>query len=81
MDSWKYLELTPIRLRVSWSDGYFSATAGYLSEASFGRSMTEAINGAGEMICQLFGAPVQAAKELGFSAELDKSAIIRIRAA
>ncbi|MEU6765512.1 hypothetical protein ABZ916_23665 [Streptomyces sp. NPDC046853] len=80
MDSWKYLKLTPIGLHVSWSDGYFSATAAYLGEAGFGKTLAEAINGAGEMVCRLFGAPVQIARELNLSAELDRSAIIRVQA-
>jgi len=79
-DSWKYLKLHPIQFRISWSDGYFSASVSYLGEASFGRTLAEAMNGAGEIICQLLGAPKETARELRLSAELDESAVRHIQA-
>ncbi|MEU8523397.1 hypothetical protein [Streptomyces sp. NPDC048577] len=80
-DSWKLLKSHPFRLRVSWSDGYYAASVAALAEASFGRTVAEAINGAGEMICQLFGAPAEFAPDLTLAAELDETAVRHIRTA
>ncbi|MFJ6637034.1 hypothetical protein ACIQMR_37790 [Streptomyces sp. NPDC091376] len=78
---WQTLKTIPITLRISWSDGYFSATAYHRDEASFGRTLPEAANRAAEMICHLLGAPIELAKEMNLSAELDASAIGHIRTA
>ncbi|MFB6901525.1 hypothetical protein [Streptomyces hydrogenans] len=78
--NWQTLKDVPITLRVSWSDGHFCATAYQLNEASFGKTLGEAVNGAGEMICRLIGAPVEIAREMNLSIELDVSAAARVRA-
>ncbi|MYS36331.1 hypothetical protein K388_06980 [Streptomyces sp. KhCrAH-43] len=80
-DSWKLLKSHPFRLRVSWSDGYYAASVAALAEASFGRTVAEAVNGAAEMICQLFGAPVEFSPDLTLAAELDETAVRHIRTA
>ncbi|MEU1495744.1 hypothetical protein ABZ456_36560 [Streptomyces sp. NPDC005776] len=80
-ETWKLLKIYPFQLRVSWSDGYYAASVAALAEASFGRTAAEAVNGAGEMICQLFGAPAELAPELTLAAELDATAVRHIRTA
>ncbi|WP_030935694.1 type II toxin-antitoxin system HicB family antitoxin [Streptomyces sp. NRRL B-24720] len=80
-DNWKYLKLRPIQLRVSWSDGNYSATMPGLSDASFGHTLAEALDRAAEMICQLLGAPVEVARELTISAELEETAVRQLRGA
>ncbi|MFC8350806.1 hypothetical protein [Streptomyces sp. NPDC057280] len=80
-NDWQTLKSVPITLRVSWSDGYFSATTYQLNEASFGRTLPEAMNRAGEMICQVFGAPAAIAQQMALSAELDAAAVGQLRIA
>ncbi|MFF5393442.1 hypothetical protein ACFY5H_34980 [Streptomyces sp. NPDC013012] len=79
VNNWQTLKGVPITVRVSWSDGRFCATAYQLDEASFGTTLAEAVNGAGEMICRFLGAPVEVAKGMNLSVELDASATTRVR--
>jgi len=78
-NGWQTLKNVPNPLRVSWSDGHFSATAYQLNEASFAPTLTEAINRAAEMICHVLNAPPEIALEMNLSAELDASAVRRLR--
>ncbi|CAG6397612.1 hypothetical protein NMG29_39200 [Streptomyces cocklensis] len=78
-DSWNLLKLYTFRIRVSWSDGYYAASVIALAEASFGRTVPEAVNGAAEMICRLFNAPAELAPSLTLAAELDETAVQRMR--
>ncbi|MHC3455922.1 hypothetical protein [Streptomyces prasinus] len=81
VNDWQTLKNAPITLRVSWSDGHFYATAYQLDEVSFGKTLAEAVSGAGEMLCRLLGAPIEVARDMNLSVELDTSAAARIRAA
>lgn len=78
-DDWRILKAHPFRLYVSWSDGYFAATLPALTEAGFGQTLDAAVNRAGEMLCHLFGAPVELARELTMELELDPYATQRLR--
>jgi hypothetical protein len=78
-NSWDLLKRYTFRLRVSWSDGYYAASVAALAEASFGPTIAEAVNGAAEMICHLFKAPAELASALTLAAELDETAVRRIR--
>ncbi|MFF3967946.1 hypothetical protein ACFYZI_41135 [Streptomyces griseorubiginosus] len=80
-NDWQTLRNLPITLKVSWSDGYFSAAAYELDEVSFGDSLIEAVDRAGQMICQLLGAPPEIAREMNLSVNLEASATARLRAA
>ncbi|MGW0573743.1 hypothetical protein [Streptomyces tauricus] len=76
---WRLLKAYQFPVQVSWSDGYFSATLPSLAEASFGITLSEAVDGACEMICRLVRAPVALAPELEPTLHLDKSASQQIR--
>lgn len=78
-DDWRILKTYPFRLSVSWSDGYFAATLPALTEAGFGQTLVEAVNQAGEMLCHLFGAPTELARDLTMELELDPAATQRLR--
>lgn len=80
-EGWQLLRRYPFQVRVSWSDGYFSATLPSLAEASFGATLSEAVGRACEMICHVLGAPVALASELTITTELDRSASQQIRTA
>ncbi|TQJ55970.1 hypothetical protein [Streptomyces sp. SLBN-115] len=80
-EGWQLLRRYPFQVRVSWSDGYFSATLPSLAEASFGATLSEAVSRACEMICHFLGAPVALASELTITTELDRSASQQIRTA
>ncbi|MFJ2232106.1 hypothetical protein [Streptomyces halstedii] len=81
VNNWQTLKGVPITVRVSWSDGLFCATAYQLDEASFGTTLAEAVNGAGEMLCRFLDAPVEVARDMNLSVELDASATARTRIA
>lgn len=78
-DNWRVLKAYEFRLYVSWSDGYFAATLPSLAEASFGQTLAQAVNRAGEMLCHLFEAPSELAPELTMLLELDAAATTRLR--
>lgn len=78
-DNWRILKAHPFRLYVSWSDGYFAATLPALTEAGFGRTLAAAVNHAGEMLCHLFGAPIELAPELTMLLEVDVASTQRLR--
>jgi hypothetical protein len=80
-NDWSILKSHPHELRVSWSDGYYSASLPGLGEASFAATLKDAINGAAEMLCGLFGAPAALAPQLTLRAELDETAAAQVRAA
>ncbi len=80
-DDWRVLKAHPHELRVSWSDGYYSASMAGLGEASIAATLKDAINGAAEMLCLLFGAPAALAPQLTLRAELDETAAAAVRAA
>ncbi|MET8411075.1 hypothetical protein ABZV34_23735 [Streptomyces sp. NPDC005195] len=80
-DGWGIFKAHQFRLYVSWSDGYFAASLPALTEAGFGRTLAEAVNHAAEMLCLLFGAPVDLASELTMELELDASATRQLRSA
>ncbi|MGW1364535.1 hypothetical protein ACWCQP_44915 [Streptomyces chartreusis] len=78
-DDWRILKAHPFRLYISWSDGYFAATLPALVEAGFGRTLAEAVNRAGEMLCHLFEAPAELAPELTMELELNADATQGLR--
>ncbi|MFJ2154371.1 type II toxin-antitoxin system HicB family antitoxin [Streptomyces microflavus] len=78
-ENWKYFKGRPFQLRVSWSDGTYSASLPDLDDATFGHTLADAVHNAAEMICQLFGAPTEITSELTISAELDESAVRQLR--
>ncbi|MFF0450020.1 hypothetical protein ACFYT4_27090 [Streptomyces sp. NPDC004609] len=79
-NDWQTLKSLPVTLRVSWSDGWFSAAAYQLNEAAFGDTLAEAVNGAAEMLCRVLGAPLEIAPDMNLALELDASAAERVRA-
>ena len=80
-DDWSVLKAHPHELRVSWSDGYYSASLPDFSEASFAVALKDAINGAAEMLCRLFDAPAALAPQLTLRAKLDETATAQVRTA
>jgi len=80
-DNWKILKVHPHELRVSWSDGYYSASMPGLGDASIAATLKDALNGAAEMLCRLFGAPAALAPQLTLRVELDETAAAQVRAA
>ncbi len=80
-DDWSVFKAHPHELRVSWSDGYYSASLPGLSETSLAVTLKDAINGAAEMLCRLFNAPAALAPQLTLRAELDETASAQLRAA
>ncbi|WP_189784846.1 hypothetical protein [Streptomyces capitiformicae] len=77
-DDWRILKAHLFQLYVSWSDGYFAATLPALTETGFGRTLAEAVNHAGQMLCHLFGAPIELAPQLTMLLELDVAATRRL---
>lgn len=77
-DDWSGLKRHSFQLRVSWSDGYYSASLPHYYDASFGSTLKDAINAATEMLCQLFGAPTDLASQLTIWVELDETATAQV---
>ncbi|GAA2046538.1 hypothetical protein GCM10009839_58690 [Catenulispora yoronensis] len=78
---WQVLRDYPFRLDVSWSDGMYCATLPALYEPSFGANVRDVVNGAAEMLCQLFDAPAELARQLTITVEMDNSATDQMRSA
>jgi len=78
-DDWNLLKRNRHRLRVTWSDGHYSASLPHLCDASFGATLAEAVNRAAEMLCQLLGAPADLAPQLTIKVELDETATAQVR--
>ena len=79
-DDWWGLKSHRYVAVVSWSDGYYSATVlGAMLDAAFGETLQQAVNRAGEMICDTYDAPPELAAELKLAVELEPSAVDRIR--
>lgn len=80
-NDWQVLRIHQFLLDMSWSDGMFCATLPALHEPSFGIGLGDAINGAAEMLCQLFGAPLELASQLTIAVNMDQSATDHVRSA
>jgi hypothetical protein len=78
-DDWNILKRYRHWLRVIWSDGHYSVSLPHLYDASFGATLTDAVNSAAEMLCQLFGAPADLAPQLTIEVELDETATAQVR--
>ncbi|MBR7833630.1 hypothetical protein KDL01_10165 [Actinospica durhamensis] len=79
-NGWWGLKAHRYTVVVSWSDGYYSATVlGTMLDASFGETLQQAVNRAGEMLCGMYGAPTELASELYLVAELERSATDHLR--
>lgn len=58
---WGVLKLKVFTIAVSWSDGAFTATLTSNFEPVISPELADAVKGAAEMACRLFGAPVELA--------------------
>lgn len=74
-DDWWLLRRWVFDVRVTWSDGWFSATVHELpAEASFGRALQASVQAAREMIVQFNQAPKELANDLHVTIRLDEGA-------
>ncbi len=78
-DDWALLKRHPLRLLVSWSDGYYAASLPHHYDASIAATLKQAVNGAAQMLCTLLRAPVDLAPEVKLIVELDETATERLR--
>lgn len=74
-DDWWLLRRWVFDVRVTWSDGWFSATVHELpADASFGRTLQDSVRAAREMIIQFNQAPTELTDDLHVTIRLDESA-------
>jgi hypothetical protein len=79
-DDWNLFKTHRHVLRVTWSDGYYSGSLSTVNDASFGATLSEVINNATQMLCDLFEAPRDLAQVLNIAVELDEHAAAKVRA-
>ncbi|MGW4805823.1 hypothetical protein [Kitasatospora sp. NPDC004272] len=78
-NDWQLFKMMDFTVRVTWSDGTYTAVLPQVADAAFGSSLPDTLNAAAEMLCHTFKAPLELAPALQLTAELDLSAVQELR--